>query len=69
MGLDQIIEISHKISDPYIKSAEAWKFATKLIAFLLVLSVISNIYLCTRDVQVIFEAKENIESSISQIKE
>lgn len=45
MGLEKIIEISHKIADPYIKSAEAWKWATKVSAALLALSIIANICL------------------------
>lgn len=66
MGLEKIIEISHKIADPYIKSAEAWKFATKLMAFLLFLSVCANIYLCTREFEVVFDAQGNTESFINQ---
>lgn len=66
MGLEKIIEISHKIADPYIKSAEAWKFATKLMAVLLFLSVCANIYLCTREIEVVFDAQGNTESFINQ---
>jgi hypothetical protein len=61
MNLEKIIEVSHKIADPYVKSAEAWKFCCKVLAVLLVLSVGANIYLATRDVEVILE-QENIYS-------
>lgn len=58
MNLEKIIEVSHKIADPYVKSAEAWKFCCKVLAFLLVLSVGANIYLATRDVEVILEQEK-----------
>ena len=61
MNLEKIIEVSHKIADPYVKSAEAWKFCCKVLALLLVLSVGANIYLATRDVEVILE-QENTYS-------
>lgn len=66
MGLEKIIEISHKIADPYIKSAEAWKFATKLLAILLVLSALANIYLCTREIEIVFDAKQNHKTIVNQ---
>lgn len=66
MNLEKIIEISHKIADPYIKSAEAWKFTAQLLALLLFLSVCGNIYLSVRGVEISFDADENIESDISQ---
>ena len=69
MNLEKIIEVSHKIADPYVKSAEAWKFCCKVLAFLLVLSVGANIYLATRDVEVTFDANDNIESNVYQNKE
>lgn len=55
MNLEKIIEVSHKIADPYIKSAEAWRFTAKLLALLLALSVCGNIYLATRGVDIIVE--------------
>ena len=69
MNLEKIIEVSHKIADPYIKSAEAWKFCCKVLALLLVLSVGANIYLATRDVEITFDANDNIESNVYQNKE
>lgn len=69
MNLEKIIEVSHKIADPYIKSAEAWKFCCKVLAGLLILSVGANIYLATRDVEVTFDANDNIESNVYQNKE
>lgn len=69
MNLEKIIEVSHKIADPYVKSAEAWKFCCKVLAFLLILSVGANIYLATRDVEVTFDANDNIESNVYQNKE
>lgn len=66
MNLDKIIEISHKIADPYIKSAEAWKFTAQLLALLLFLSVCGNIYLAAKGVKISIDADENIESNISQ---
>ena len=61
MNLEKIIEVSHKIADPYIKSAEAWKFCCKILAGLLILSIGANVYLATRDVEVILE-QENTYS-------
>ena len=61
MNLEKIIEVSHKIADPYVKSAEAWKFCCKVLAVLLFLSVGANIYLATRDVEVTLE-QENTYS-------
>lgn len=69
MNLEKIIEVSHKIADPYVKSAEAWKFCCKVLAVLLFLSVGANIYLATRDVEVTFDANDNIESNVYQNKE
>lgn len=69
MNLEKIIEVSHKIADPYVKSAEAWKFCCKVLALLLVLSVGANIYLATRDVEITFDANDNIESNVYQNKE
>lgn len=69
MNLEKTIEIAHKIADPYIKSAEAWKFCCKVLAVLLVLSVGANIYLATRDVEITFDANDNIESNVYQNKE
>lgn len=69
MNLEKIIEVSHRIADPYIKSAEAWKFCCKVLALLLVLSVGANIYLATRDVEITFDTNDNIESNVYQNKE
>ena len=69
MNLEKIIEVSHKIADPYVKSAEAWKFCCKVLAGLLILSVGANIYLATRDVEITFDANDNIESNVYQNKE
>lgn len=55
MNLEKIIEVSHKIADPYVKSAEAWKFCCKVLAFLLILSVGANIYLATKGVEILVE--------------
>ena len=55
MNLEKIIEVSHKIADPYIKSAEAWKYCCKVLAILLMLSVGANIYLATKGVEIIVE--------------
>lgn len=55
MNLEKTIEVAHKIADPYIKSAEAWKFCCKVLAFLLVLSVGANIYLATKGVEILVE--------------
>lgn len=69
MNLEKIIEVSHKIADPYVKSAEAWKFCCKVLSVLLILSVGANVYLATRDVEVIFNADDDIESNISQMND
>jgi hypothetical protein len=55
MNLEKIIEVSHKIADPYVKSAEAWKFCCKVLAFLLILSIGANIYLATKGVEILVE--------------
>ena len=55
MNLEKTIEVAHKIADPYIKSAEAWKFTCKILAFLLILSVGANIYLATKGVEILVE--------------
>jgi hypothetical protein len=67
MNLEKIIEVSHKIADPYIKSAEAWKFCCKVLAVLLFLSVGANIYLATKGVEIIVE-KENSFSDYNKVK-
>lgn len=67
MNLEKIIEVSHKIADPYIKSAEAWKFCCKVLAVLLFLSVGANIYLATKGVEIIVE-QENSFSDYNKVK-
>ena len=69
MNLEKIIEVSHRIADPYIKAAEAWKYCCKVLSILLILSVGANIYLATRDVEVISNADDDIESNISQMND
>jgi hypothetical protein len=66
MNLEKIIEVSHKIADPYVKSAEAWKFCCKVLAVLLVLSVGANIYLATIENEIILEADYNTGRFINQ---
>lgn len=67
MNLEKTIEIAHRIADPYVKSAEAWKFTCKILAFLLMLSVGANVYMATKGVEIIVE-QENSFSDHNKIK-
>lgn len=62
MDLEKIIELAKILAKPY-------KIATYILALLLSISVIGNIYLATQEVEVIFNADDNIESVISQTNE
>lgn len=57
------IDMEEKILD---KMLQPYKFAIKILGFLLVLSVIGNIYLTTRQVNITFTANKNTESNINQ---
>lgn len=67
MNLEKTIEVAHRIADPYIKSAEAWKYCCKVLAILLMLSVGANIYLATKGVEIIVE-QENSFSDYNKVK-
>lgn len=56
-------DLEDKILD---KMLQPYKFAIKILGILLVLSVIGNIYLTTRQVNITFTANENTESNINQ---
>lgn len=62
MDLEKIIELAKILAKPY-------KIATYILTLLLIISVIGNIYLATQEVEVIFNADDNIESIISQTNE
>lgn len=67
MNLEKTIEVAHRIADPYIKSAEAWKYCCKVLAILLMLSVGANVYLATKGVEIIVE-QENSFSDHNKVK-
>lgn len=69
MNLEKIIEVSHKIADPYVKSAEAWKFCCKVLAMLLVLSVLANVYLATKKSEVIIDNETEFIESDNNVNE
>lgn len=69
MDLEKIIEIAHQIADPYIKSAEAWKFCCYVLSALFILSVGANIYLATKDVDIVIENDSSFIESDNNINE
>ena len=62
MELEKIIELAKILARPY-------KITTYILSVLLVISLLGNIYLATQDIEVSFNANDNLESSISQSNE
>lgn len=62
MDLEKIIECAKMLARPYIWTAF-------ILGGLLVLSVAGNIYLATQEVEITFNADDNVESIISQTNE
>lgn len=59
------IDLEDKILD---KMIQPYRFSVKLLSILLIISVIGNIYLTTKQVNIIFTANENTKSMIKQGK-
>lgn len=59
MDLEKIIELAKEIARPY-------KITMYILAVLLIASVIGNIYLATKEIEVNIEADQNSESVITQ---
>ena len=59
MDLEKIIELAKIIARPY-------KITTYVLAVLLIISLLGNIYLATQEVQVVLEADNNNESNVTQ---
>ena len=62
MDLEKIIELAKILAKPY-------KITAYILAVLLVISLLGNIYLATQDMIVTFDANDNIESNINQSNE
>lgn len=59
------LDIEDKILE---KMIQPYRFSIKLLSILLLISVIGNIYLTTKQVNIVFTANENTESTIEQGK-
>lgn len=59
------IDLEDKILD---KMIQPYRFSIKLLSILLIISIIGNIYLTTRQVNITFTANKNTESNINQRK-
>lgn len=59
------IDLEDKILE---KMIQPYRFSIKLLSILLLISVIGNIYLTTRQVNIVFTANKNTESTIKQGK-
>ena len=59
MDLEKIIELAKILARPY-------KITTYILAVLLIISLLGNIYLATQEVQVVLEADNNNESNVTQ---
>ena len=59
MDLEKIIELAKILARPY-------KITTYILAVLLIISLLGNIYLATQEVQVVLEADNNSESNVTQ---
>lgn len=57
--LEKIINLSKIIAKP-------WVIATYVLSFLLLVSVVSNVYIFLKGTEVVFTANENMESTITQ---
>lgn len=59
------IDLEDKILE---KMVQPYRFSVKLLSILLIISVIGNIYLTTKQVNIVFTANENTKSTIKQGK-
>lgn len=59
------LDIEDKILE---KMIQPYHFSIKLLSILLLISVIGNVYLTTKQVNIVFTANENTESTIEQGK-
>lgn len=59
--LEKLIELSKVVSKP-------WVIATYVLAVLLFVSVLANIYVLVNGTEIIISADENMETSVTQIK-
>lgn len=50
------------------KMIQPYRFSIKLLSILLLISLIGNVYLTTKQVNIVFTANENTESTIEQGK-
>lgn len=50
------------------KMIQPYRFSVKLLSILLLISLIGNIYLTTKQVNIVFTANKNTESTIKQGK-
>ena len=62
MDLEKIIELAKILAKPY-------KITTYILAVLLILSLLGNIYLATQEIEVSFDANNNIDTNINQTNE
>lgn len=62
MDLEKIIELAKILAKPY-------KITTYILAVLLILSILGNIYLATQEIEVSFDANNNIDTNINQSNE
>lgn len=60
--LQKLIELAKIVAKP-------WVIATYVLSFLLLVSVLSNVYVLMNGTEVIITADENNESVITQIKD
>lgn len=58
-------DIEDKLLD---KMIQPYRFSVKLLSILLLISLIGNIYLTTKQVNIVFTANKNTESTIKQGK-
>lgn len=58
-------DIEDKLLD---KMIQPYRFSIKLLSILLLISLIGNVYLTTKQVNIVFTANKNTESTIEQGK-
>lgn len=58
-------DVEDKLLD---KMIQPYRFSVKLLSILLLISLIGNIYLTTKQVNIVFTANKNTESTIKQGK-
>lgn len=58
-------DVEDKLLD---KMIQPYRFSVKLLSILLLISLIGNIYLTTKQINIVFTANKNTESTIKQGK-